>query len=329
MKSISIELKKSGYEPFLDFLKAYAIICVLLGHTFIPFLNKIGYPFWGGLQVPIFALIQAFHILKKPSYSLNFKKLFIRIILPFFIFQIGIILVFLIKNTSFNQIVNMLFWGGGYGPGSYYPWIYIQLVLILYLVRPILTKGNLVMQAIMWIGICEGFEIIESYANVSDLIHRLSATRYLFLIFLAWIWIKNGIVINKFTLFLSILSMFSIAYFLYCDFNNEPFFYNTVWSYHRWPCYFYVSILLCYLLNILYKMMSKVSCLDKAIKLLAKCSYEIFLVQMAVIAIFPSPYFIENKNFSLFLWILFVWTVSLIGGYFFNKVYSITLKRII
>lgn len=34
---MTILLNKNGYEPFLDFLKAYAIIGVLLGHT-IPYL---------------------------------------------------------------------------------------------------------------------------------------------------------------------------------------------------------------------------------------------------------------------------------------------------
>ena len=66
MKAICIEFNKLGHEPFLDFLKAYAIICVLIGHTF-PLLNQSGYPFWAGLQVPIFVLIQAFHVLKNKS----------------------------------------------------------------------------------------------------------------------------------------------------------------------------------------------------------------------------------------------------------------------
>ena len=67
--------------------------------------------------------------------------------------------------------------------------------------------------------------------------------------------------------------------------------------------------------------------IDKAVKLLARCSYEIFLVQMAVIAALPRFSFIDNKYFALFLWIIIVWTISLFGGYLFNNVYSKFLKR--
>lgn len=36
---IKITLNKSDYEPFFDFIKAYAILCVLMGHT-IPFFER-------------------------------------------------------------------------------------------------------------------------------------------------------------------------------------------------------------------------------------------------------------------------------------------------
>lgn len=332
MESFHIEFNKLGYDPLLDFFKAYAIVGVLISHTCytLPYFNKLCPFFWVEMQVPIFVLIQAFHVLKKPSSELNLKKLFIRIVLPFIIVQFGIIFISLIhKNTNIIQVVKIFIYGGGYGPGSYYPWIYIQLAIILYFVKPLFEKGNLINQLIVWIGICEGLEILESCINIPDFFHRLLAVRYLFLIVLAWYWVKKGITINRVTLLLSILSMMSIAYFAYYSFNNEPFFYNTVWSYHRWPCYFYVSTLLCYLLNILYKKISKVSIINKVIKFLAKCSYEIFLTQMAVIAILPNLNYIKNEYFALILWILLVWTVSLAGGYIFNKFYSNFLKRII
>jgi hypothetical protein len=71
-----------GYDPFIDFLKAYAIICVLLGHTF-PYLDKIGYGLWAGMQVPIFIMIQAFHSLKKDNPKFIFSNLLKRIFIPF------------------------------------------------------------------------------------------------------------------------------------------------------------------------------------------------------------------------------------------------------
>lgn len=175
---------------------------------------------------------------------------------------------------------------------------------------------------ILWLVVCEGFEVLESCINLPDPIHRLLAIRYLFLIYLAWLWVKDGIVINHLTILLSVLSGLSIAYFNYCDVNNEPLFYTTGWSYHRWPCYFYVSTLFCYLLHVIHVLVSKFSFIDKTIKFLAKCSYEIFLVQMAVIAVLPRLSFIGNKYIALSLWITVVWILSLAGGYVFNIVYS-------
>ena len=86
MKMIKITLNKSGYEPFFDFIKAYAILCVLMGHT-IPFLKETGYSLWYGMQVPLFVLIQAFHALKKESFSFSIKKISKRIIYPFLLIQ--------------------------------------------------------------------------------------------------------------------------------------------------------------------------------------------------------------------------------------------------
>jgi len=328
MKAVQIELNKTGYEPFFDFLKAYAIICVLIGHTFPYNLDKIGYPFWVGMQVPIFVLIQAFHVLKKPSSKLDFKKLFSRILLPYLIVLFGIVLVYLLFGKLDNrQIISGLIMGG-YGPGSYYPWVYLQLAIILHFIRPLFDCGNTTSQTILWVVVCEGIEILESCINLPDPVHRLLAVRYLFLIYLSWRWVNEGIMINKTTLLLSIFSGLSIIYFSYCNFNNEPLFYTTGWCYHRWPCYFYVSTLLCYLLYIIYESVSKVSFIDKIIKFLAKYSYEIFLMQMAIIAVLPRFGFIGNKYLALFLWIIVVWGSSLVGGYGFNRVYYSILKRI-
>jgi peptidoglycan/LPS O-acetylase OafA/YrhL len=155
-----------------------------------------------------------------------------------------------------------------------------------------------------------------------DQIHRLLAIRYLFLIYLGWIWVKKGIVINIFTITLSFLSVISIVYFAYFNCNNEPIFYTTNWSYHRWPCYFYVSTLLSFLLILIYQRISKFSFINRATIFLARCSYEIFLIQMAVIALIPRFNNLGNKYLALFLWIIVVWAISLIGGYFFNLIYS-------
>lgn len=41
MNPVSIQFNQTGYDPFLDFIKAFAIVSVLIGHTF-PFIDKVG-----------------------------------------------------------------------------------------------------------------------------------------------------------------------------------------------------------------------------------------------------------------------------------------------
>lgn len=311
-----VSFNKNGHDPFIDFLKSYAIICVLVAHTF-PFLNEIGYSLWAGMQVPIFILIQAFHVLKKDSPHFNFVSVIRRIFLPFAI--ITLITVAILYTIQFFVgggnvfTISELCKRGGVGPGSYYPWIFLQIAILLPVIKPFFEKIPRFLQILSMIGVCEILEIFESLIGMPEYLHRLIAIRYLFLIFLGWVWVKDGIVINTKTLILSIISLLSVIYFEYFSGNSEPWFYNTSWKFHRWPCYYYVSVLLCYILFCIYGVLSKFEIINKASCILAKCSYEIFLVQMALIAIIP--------NFGI-AWMIFIFCSSITGGYFFHKAYS-------
>lgn len=62
----TISLNKDGYEPFIDFLKAYAILCVVVGHALpVALYDYTLFYIWGGMQVPMFVLVQTFHVYKK------------------------------------------------------------------------------------------------------------------------------------------------------------------------------------------------------------------------------------------------------------------------
>ena len=72
----------------------------------------------------------------------------------------------------------------------------------------------------------------------------------------------------------------------------------------------------------------------KIIKLLAKCSYEIFLIQMLVIYVYPDSLInelllmggIDNHLLLIFiqliLKIIIVFTLSIYVGYYFNLYYN-------
>ena len=130
-----IAFNKTGYDPFIDFIKAYAIICVIIGHTF-PNLYYIGYGLWAGMQVPLFVLVQAFHYLKKESSNVSIKKIFWRIFFPFILVEVFIFATLLwIYHYNATELVHSYLIGCGTGPGSYYPWIYLQIALLLPFIR--------------------------------------------------------------------------------------------------------------------------------------------------------------------------------------------------
>ena len=143
-----ITFNKTGYDPFIDFIKAYAIICVLIGHTL--FLHDYwGYGLWAGMQVPLFVLVQAFHSFKKETPDFNLKKILLRVILPYVVVQsIALIFLFCKDPSGIYSFVG----SGGAGPGSYYPWIYIQIALLLPFVKNLIKKNKEHQTVILMVG---------------------------------------------------------------------------------------------------------------------------------------------------------------------------------
>ena len=112
-----ITFNKSGYDPFIDFIKAYAIIMVVFTHC-IPtsVYDYILGCIWIDVQVPLFLLIQVFHAYKnEKNPKINIKKMAKRIVLPFAIIQfvIFIILALFSKDNIYNLLNINILTGGG------------------------------------------------------------------------------------------------------------------------------------------------------------------------------------------------------------------------
>lgn len=314
MKEVIHKFNLNGYDPYLDVIKAYAIVCVLIGHTF-PYINLAFYGLWAGMQVPLFILVQTFHGLKSNSPKIRIKKIWWRVVVPFFITQLTLILVLANTRRDFSLVDTIL--GGGAGPGSYYPWIYVQIALLLPLVGYVTHRINYTWVTIVTLVICEGLEIMASIVDFPDYIYRLLCIRYFLLLYLGWRWVTQGILINKKTLLLSLLSLGAILYFEYVSKDDEPFFYETAWKFHRWPCYFYVAYLGVFLLCKLYDSIKEKEWVVNIVRFLAKISYEIFLVQMFVIAVLPTLSTSLYIQYALKIIIVFI--VSIFGGYYYHK----------
>ena len=284
---MTITLNKQGYDPFIDFLKGWAIICVVITHAINPTIHDASLFFlWGDWAVPLFLMIQVFHTYKKgqPSLILSWLKIAKRIIIPFATITF---LMFIIKcgfsEGNFAECVDILkgtIAAGGIGPGSYYPWLYLQFFILLPFLYKTLNNNKLNRGGYLAISILS--EILCSVINMPEPIYRLSFIRYIFLIYLGYQWVERGIVINWKTITLSVISIIAISYFNFFDYDLEPIFFSSGWKIFHWICYFYPATILVYLIKKLYDALPQ-----RYIDFTNKCgrySYEIFLWQMFVFA---------------------------------------------
>ena len=137
--------------------------------------------------------------------------------------------------------------------------------------------------------------------------------RYTFLILLALDWINNGFKIDFKRIVLSVIGLVSILIFHYTNINMEPIFNNNAWHDFHWICYFWVAYALTWLIGCVYSKIQETKFVKKIIIPAGGGSYEIFLVQMAVFALFPQRSFVvlDSKGTNFALWFALVVLLSL------------------
>lgn len=139
------------------------------------------------------------------------------------LFVIFVILALFSKEDIY-KLLNTCVLGGGYGPGSYYFWVYIQFAFLLRWAYPFLERHNVKTLAIVFIIISLLIDMICSIIHMPEQLYRSLALRYVFLILLGYLWVKQGIVLNKRTIALAVCSILATLFFSYTNFDLEPFF---------------------------------------------------------------------------------------------------------
>ena len=284
-------LKKDGYDPFIDFLKGVCIIFVIINHCMPEIIMKYsGFMFWGVSAVPIFLLIQVFHAYKRGcnNTKVNYKKIWNKIALPFFICQFIICIAFILKShhAQLSDVITVISnWmkSGGYGPGAYYPWIYLQFAILLPLLSPIFKK-NSPLFCILFIMISQSVETACAYFHLPQLAYRLLFLRYIFIFYLGYLLATKGYALNKYTFGASVICLLVSFIIVYGGINLSPFIYDFVNPVCHWFCYVYIAYLLLFLLKLAYDHIPNGSFQNYLLDA-GKYSYEIFLFQIVYFAI--------------------------------------------
>lgn len=240
---------------------------------------------------------------------------------PFLAIQCLMVVYYLIryflKNEDFTENMLLLVKNGGHGPGSYYIWIYLQFSIILPLFTKLVKKRY---AAAYFIGCSIGFEIICSYIDMPDYIYRLLFLRYFFLVYLGYLWVKRGIVLNKINILLSIISITAIGLLYYgksfgLTGEYEPLVFTTDWTIFHWFSYFLPWSFLSFFICKSYKKVEG-SKIGAILLLVGKRSFEIFLFQMLVFQVSPLP---GSINIILCFLVLAVYERATIKNIIFYK----------
>lgn len=237
-------------------LKGFAILFVLFNHSTPLYLKKITlFDLWGGMGVPLFLLIQVFHYYKRGldnTSAIKPLKVFQRVVVPFVLSELVIILLKWIMGESFSDSFLGCFHNWGYGTGEYYIWIYLQFVLLLPLTTYLFKHIGNKYLPVVFIGLSVIMDLCCSITDIEEHTYKFLFYRYFFLIYLGYLWAKNNIVLNRKNLLLSIISIVSILVFDLSGISYEPFFYDSSWMCFHWISYFYPFALLPVVIHWLY-----------------------------------------------------------------------------
>lgn len=285
------------YFNELDFIKAIAIIAVIILHT-VPSHTLFSFfaPFHIWHAVPVFIMIAginstlSIHRRARGRYSFlneysgeRIKSHFQRIWIPFSIAWLFEILFLLAKQATPGEVIFSYF-AGGIGPGSYFIPIFIQHILLFPIILWVKNKFNLHNQFIM----LAAFFLVSVFLEwlciaftIPEWLYRLLYVRYLFAAVIGSSIVSHGL--SKKAILLTVpLSVTYIVYVSYLKYSC-PFIY-AAWDFQHAPAYFYTA----FLVSCLWRIYPHLRHMDRLFLPIGKASYHIFLCQMIWFWIFAQ-----------------------------------------
>lgn len=298
MQSLTIDLHGSR-NRFLDALKGYAILFVLINHGTPLYLKQWAlFDLWGGMAVPLFLVIQVFNYLKMGGGNLRqikWKRILRKLVCPFVVAEALIVII-----KSFADQIPLTVCAaacitkGGFGPGEYYIWQYFQFLFLCPIVWLLLyRKFSKKVSCLIAILVSIGFELLASILSIPEHTYKFLFFRYFFLTYIGFLWAMNDVVLNRMSLFLSCISITAIMVFDYSTIDLSPFFYASSWKCFHWISYFYVASLLVFVIHFIHKRLGK--SIQAIVEEIGRNSWIIFCTQIVVY------YFLSPASFSFFI----------------------------
>lgn len=327
---------------FVDTLKGVFAIFVIMLHC--PYetgvFNRFLFPFWVCMAVPGFMFISgylsALSFDKKEMVGLKQAYAFrdicarlVRFILPY---SVAFLLEWCVFRIAGLYQVNMITYGlralffeflqGGKGPGNYYIPIMVQFVFLFPLIYLVIKKNKV--KGLIGCFAANGlFEIIKTFAGMSDGVYRLLIFRYLFLIaagvYLAVGEVKREKKESVWDTLSILVGLIFIVIFSYTGYQPKIF---TMWAPTSLMTALYVVPIMSMLLRNCRKGL-------KPLETIGKASYEVFLVQMIYFCLGNKiTETFENQYARLFISIIICTMLGIAFFYAINPLTTFLMKKI-
>lgn len=306
----------------IDNIKVIAICFIIITH--IPWTDiqrqQLLFPFWIDLAVPILMIITGINwynsTLRNDGLFINNVLRYLkRILIPFGYIIFIECIIMLINGTKLTSVIFDILCGG-YGPGSYYTIIMIQIILIFQVIYDLVTKyrfGGLLLIVIQFL-----FEIFVAVVNLSPFIYRLCCLRYLVFI-VAGIWyVRYEKSIKEYykyyTIFSFLLGEIAIFYLNYSHVSLSIF---KQWTVTSLPTVFFSFFI--------FLILGKLKYYCNIIYVISNATYHIYLTQM-IYYFFLFPYIQNFLCFTLYTYIPINIIICIVGGVLFYKLEKIMLN---
>lgn len=274
-------------DQSIDFIKGIAIFAVIIHHalTFSGVASTSDVQYILGHAVPIFLTITIYLNFKKyshnPNSPINITRLTKKILFPFLLSQLFAIPIALKYGIPYKSIILSF----GFGAGTYYILIYLQIVC---LCKPVFwgisRKIKVSFLALLLIHLIS--EFLFRYFEVPEYIYRLICTRYLFLFFIAYLLLHKDLLFKYRNHLVCFAVIGLILQYINCKYNNHIWLYPSEGFVSQ---KFYTNFITLFIIIILYKIYNHFP--SKFIAYCGRMSNYLFIAQLTF---FPTILYLIN-----------------------------------
>lgn len=258
----------------IDWIKAVSIIAIIITHYDFSedAIALFVFPYFINLAMPCLMIVVGYNAGSRNgvfTYKNTFKY-FTRLFPAWLIAMLVEIYLLRSRNSMLiNDIYQTLIIRQDYGKGSYFPWVYLKMILLLPVMDLIIRKFRRIgLAGLILLNLL--FEIFVSVTDMDPVTYRLASIRYLAFVAVGLYYGRSKCSVKGTNLVLGAVAGGMIVYFLN---YHEPLFLFKQWRSTSLPVILFVFVYV-YMIIEYWKFRSPV------IELIARSTFHIFLVQM-------------------------------------------------